>query len=135
MNNTTCGARFNQSDPFFHIGDRYGGIPLNLCTNLLGSLVLMILFLIIRKNAVKSVKDSLTVDARDSVEILMLLFGKQKLRKNTSREDVERVESNEANIYSFFSIGKYCLLQSCMFFHFLRLIFMLMLVYVDIRNV
>ena len=102
MNNISCGARFNQSDPFFHIGDRYGGIPLNLCTNLLGSLVLMILFLIIRKNAVKSVKDSLTVDARDSVEILMLLFGKQKLRKNTSREDVEKVASNEANIFSFF---------------------------------
>ena len=102
MNNISCGARFNQSDPFFHIGDRYGGIPLNLCTNLLGSLVLMILFLIIRKNAVKSVKDSLTVDARDSVEILMLLFGKQKLRKNTSREDAERVESNEANIFGSF---------------------------------
>ena len=101
MNNTTCGARFNQSDPIFHIGDRYGGIPLNLCTNLLGSLVLMLLFLIIRKNAVKSVKASLAVDARNSVDILMLLFGKHKLRNNLSREDVDRTESNEADKYYF----------------------------------
>ena len=105
MNNTTCGARFNQSDPFFHIGDRYGGIPLNLCTNLLGSLVLMLLFLLIRKNAVKSMKASLAVDARDSVgNISLLLFGKYKLRKNFSKEDVERVESNEADIFIFKSI-------------------------------
>ena len=99
MNNISCGARFNQSDPFFHIGDKYGGIPLNLCTNLLGSLVLMVLFLIIRKNAVKSVKASLAVDARDSVEnISMLLFGKDKLRKNKGNTDVKRIESNEGDI-------------------------------------
>ena len=105
MNNISCGARFNQSDPFFHIGDRYGGIPLNLCTNLLGSLVLMLLFLIIRKNAVKSVKASLTVDARDSVEnISMLLFGKHKLRKNIHKEDVRRTENSEADIFFFIHI-------------------------------
>ena len=35
--------KFNQSDPF-HIGDRYGGIPLNLLTNLIGWIILLLLF-------------------------------------------------------------------------------------------
>ena len=62
--------------------------------------LLMTLFLIIRKNAVKSVKASLAGEARDSVEnVLMLLFGKHRLRKNRSEENVERVESNEADLF------------------------------------
>ena len=33
--------KFNQSDPF-HIGDKYGGIPLNLLTNTIGWTTLMV---------------------------------------------------------------------------------------------
>ena len=44
--------KFNQSDPF-QIGDKYGGIPLNLLTNLIGWIVLLVLFVFIRRNAVK----------------------------------------------------------------------------------
>ena len=47
----TC-IKFNQSDPF-QIGDKYGGIPLNLLTNLIGWIVLLVLFIFIRRNAVK----------------------------------------------------------------------------------
>ena len=89
MNNISiCGARLNQSDPF-HIGDRYGGIPLNLCTNLLGSSVLLILFLVIRKNAVKSVRAKLSLESLDNVNITMLLFGKQRVTKSLN-EDKEQ---------------------------------------------
>ena len=34
--------KFNQSDPF-HIGDKYGGIPLNLLTNTIGWTTLMVI--------------------------------------------------------------------------------------------
>lgn len=37
----TC-IKFNQSDPF-HIGDRYGGIPLNLLTNTIGWAILLVI--------------------------------------------------------------------------------------------
>ena len=33
--------KFNHSDPF-HIGDKYGGIPLNLLTNTIGWTTLMV---------------------------------------------------------------------------------------------
>ena len=36
----TC-LKFNQSDPF-HIGDKYGGIPLNLLTNTIGWAILLV---------------------------------------------------------------------------------------------
>ena len=36
----TC-IKFNQSDPF-HIGDKYGGIPLNLLTNTIGWSILLV---------------------------------------------------------------------------------------------
>ena len=48
----TC-IKFNQSDPF-KIGDRYGGIPLNLLTNLIGWMILLVLFIMIRKNLVRT---------------------------------------------------------------------------------
>ena len=44
--------KFNQSDPF-HIGDKYGGIPLNLLTNTVGWVTLLLLFFIIRKHVVQ----------------------------------------------------------------------------------
>ena len=44
--------KFNQSDPF-QIGDKYGGIPLNLLTNLIGWIVLLVLFVFIRRNSMK----------------------------------------------------------------------------------
>ena len=37
--------KFNQSDPF-HIGDKYGGIPLNLLTNTIGWTTLMVRILL-----------------------------------------------------------------------------------------
>ena len=39
----TC-LKFNQSDPF-HIGDKYGGIPLNLLTNTIGWAILLVILL------------------------------------------------------------------------------------------
>ena len=99
MNNiSVCGARLNQSDPF-HIGDRYGGIPLNLCTNLLGSCVLLILFLVIRKNAVRSVRAKLSLESLDNVNITMLLFGKQRVTKSLNEDEEQtsdlRLEQNK----------------------------------------
>ena len=57
--------KFNQSDPF-QIGDKYGGIPLNLLTNLIGWIVLLVLFVFIRRNAVKRLvirQASTTIDS------------------------------------------------------------------------
>jgi hypothetical protein len=51
LDNNTC-IKYNQSDPF-KIGDKYGGIPVNLVTNVIGWVVLIVLFVFIRKNAVK----------------------------------------------------------------------------------
>jgi len=56
-NKSECGIYpiGNQSDPF-HIGNVYGGIPTNLITNAIGWLLLMILFIMIRKSAFKYMK-------------------------------------------------------------------------------
>ena len=56
LNNSTIHGtciKFNLSDPF-HIGDKYGGIPLNLLTNFISWIILMILFIMIRKNVVRA---------------------------------------------------------------------------------
>ena len=44
--------KFNQSDPF-HIGDKYGGIPLNLLTNTIGWTTLMVRTTLFRWNVQK----------------------------------------------------------------------------------
>jgi len=66
-NNTrTCSIKFNQSDPF-HIGDKYGGIPLNLLTNTIGWSVLIVLFVFIRKNSVQKVGRRLATSTVDTL--------------------------------------------------------------------
>merc|ERR1719318_2065769 len=66
----TC-IKFNQSDPF-HIGDKYGGIPLNLLTNCIGWTILMILFIMIRKNVVRTMGFRL---ATTTIQWTQLFFG------------------------------------------------------------
>ena len=113
MNNSSyCGTRINQSDPF-HIGDKYGGIPLNLCTNLLGSSVLIILFLLIRKNALKSVRASLTRDALYNVNITLLLFGKQRVLRGLAKEEEETRNGSESlgeDAVQYLTFQKYIIL-------------------------
>ena len=80
----------NQSDPF-HIGDKYGGIPLNLFTNMLGSAAIIILFLVIRKNAVKKVGRRIANDTLDNVEnVTMILFGRRNNLVGSMSEDSDR---------------------------------------------
>ena len=67
-----------QSDPF-KIGDKYAGIPLNLLTNLIGWFVLLVLFVFIRKNAVKRMGirfASTTVDSFMTTHWCSIFFGR-----------------------------------------------------------
>ena len=78
-NQSSCTIRYSQSADPFHIGDRYGGIPLNLLTNLIGSFVIVILFFVIRRSAAKRVGKRIANDTLDNVEnITMILFGGRK---------------------------------------------------------
>ena len=74
----TC-IKFNQSDPF-QIGDKYGGIPLNLLTNLIGWIVLLVLFIFIRRNeAMKRLvirQASTTIDSLVATKWTSLFFGR-----------------------------------------------------------
>ena len=75
-NQSSCTIRYSQSADPFHIGDRYGGIPLNLFTNLIGSFVIVILFFVIRRSAARRVGKRIANDTLDNVEnITMILFG------------------------------------------------------------
>ena len=70
--------KFNQSDPF-QIGDKYGGIPLNLLTNLIGWIVLLVLFVFIRRNAVKRLvirQASTTIDSLVATKWHSHFFGR-----------------------------------------------------------
>ena len=70
--------KFNQSDPF-QIGDKYGGIPLNLLTNLIGWVVLLVLFVFIRRNAVKRLvirQASTTIDSLVATKWHSHFFGR-----------------------------------------------------------
>ena len=70
--------KFNQSDPF-QIGDKYGGIPLNLLTNLIGWIVLLVLFIFIRRNAVKRLvirQASTTIDSLVATKWHSHFFGR-----------------------------------------------------------
>jgi hypothetical protein len=46
--------RLNQSDPF-KIGNNYGGIPVNLVTNLICWAILIVFFLVVRKSTIRNV--------------------------------------------------------------------------------
>ncbi|XP_023327129.1 CSC1-like protein 2 [Eurytemora carolleeae] len=59
---------FNQSDPF-KIGNRYGGIPVNLVTNLIGWTILILLFLLIRKSALRKVGKKVAKSTKDGVDV------------------------------------------------------------------
>ena len=68
----------NQSDPF-HLGNVYGGIPTNLITNTIGWILLMILFILIRKSAFKFVKlenlgDFLSNTERNMSRVIQVFF-------------------------------------------------------------
>eukprot|EP00092_Neocalanus_flemingeri_P009447 GFUD01010165.1.p1 GENE.GFUD01010165.1~~GFUD01010165.1.p1 ORF type:complete len:846 (+),score=190.82 GFUD01010165.1:77-2614(+) len=95
----TCIKFNNQSDPF-HIGDRYGGIPLNLLTNFIGWIILLLLFVVIRKNVVR--KRSLkiasdTVDSMDTVttQWTQIFFRRDKSSQEASENTLEQNESEE----------------------------------------
>ena len=100
-NNTSQGTciKFNQSDPF-HIGDRYGGIPLNLLTNLIGWIILLILFVLIRKNAVRKMGLKLASDTIDSMDAVttqwtQIFFRRDKSCIETAEDTLEQAESAE----------------------------------------
>ena len=59
--------KMNQSDPF-KIGDKYQGIPVNIVTNLIGWVVLIVLFVFIRKNAVKKLSLQMAATTVDSIQ-------------------------------------------------------------------
>jgi hypothetical protein len=59
--------RFNQSDPF-KIGNNYGGIPVNLVTNLIGWAILLILFFLIRKSTIRNVGRRVAKTTLDGVD-------------------------------------------------------------------
>jgi len=80
----TC-IKFNQSDPF-HIGDRYGGIPLNLLTNFIGWSILIILFIIIRKNAVRAMGVRL---ASNTLQWTQVFFGGDSQHEDDSEESLD----------------------------------------------
>jgi len=91
--------KFNQSDPF-HIGDRYGGIPLNLLTNLIGYVILLILFLLIRKNAVRNMGLKLaseTIDTLDAVttQWTQIFFKRDKTGLEDSIETISTIVEDE----------------------------------------
>ena len=70
--------KFNQSDPF-QIGDKYGGIPLNLLTNLIGWIVLLVLFVFIRRNSMKRLvirQASTTIDSLVATKWHSHFFGR-----------------------------------------------------------
>jgi len=81
--------KFNQSDPF-KIGDKYGGIPLNLLTNTIGWSVLIIMFIFIRKNIVKKMGLSLAENLMTK-HWCSVFFG----RDNDPSEEIEESETSE----------------------------------------
>ena len=94
----TC-LKFNQSDPF-HIGDRYGGIPLNLLTNLIGWIILFLLFILIRKKVVRKIGLKLASDTIDSMDAVStqwvhIFFGKDKNVGDSTAETLGQTESTE----------------------------------------
>jgi len=93
----TC-IKFNQSDPF-HIGDRYGGIPLNLLTNFIGWSILIILFIFIRKNAVRAMGFRL---ASHTLQWTQVFFGGDNHHGTCESESLDDdstqpLESNDAD--------------------------------------
>ena len=85
--------KFNQSDPF-HIGDRYAGIPLNLFTNLIGCIILLLMFLLIRKKVVRKISLELTSDTIDSMDDvstqwLHIFFGQDKNKRNDTKLNIK----------------------------------------------
>ena len=75
--------KFNPSDPF-NIGDRYGGIPLNLLTNFIGWSILIILFIFIRKNAVRAMGFRL---ASNTVQWTQVFFGGENQTVDADSEE------------------------------------------------
>merc|ERR1719317_390697 len=92
--------KFNQSDPF-HIGDRYGGIPLNLLTNLIGWVILLLLFFLIRKKVVRKISLGLSMDEIDGMDAVTtqwvhIFFGKDKETMEDTSETGGNTESAES---------------------------------------
>ena len=98
--------KFNQSDPF-HIGDRYGGIPLNLLTNLIGWIILLLLFFLIRKKVVRKISLGLSRDEIDGMDAVTtqwvhIFFGKDK----ETREDTSETGGNTESAESLYNQNK-----------------------------
>jgi len=78
----TCTLIFNQTD-LFKIGSQYGGIPVNLLTNLVGWIILILMFLIIRKSTIRKVGKRVaktTIDGVDAVTTKWthIFFGREE---------------------------------------------------------
>ena len=93
---------YNQTDPF-HVGDSWGGIPLNLLTNVLGSIIIILLFIVIRRNTVKKVGRKIASDTKENVEnITMILFGRRRdINKNSDICETEDKSSKRRRYETF----------------------------------
>merc|ERR1719400_1830774 len=92
--------KFNQSDPF-QIGDKYGGIPLNLLTNLIGWVVLLVLFVFIRRNAVKRLvirQASTTIDSLVATKWHSHFFGRDNEPSEEVNDGEECDSPQETNV-------------------------------------
>lgn len=99
-NQSECGIYpiGNKSDPF-HIGNVYGGIPTNLITNAIGWLLLMILFIMIRKSAFKYMKvenigDLLSNTEKNISRVIQVFFSASEPKDKTG--DCEEGLANNA---------------------------------------
>ena len=93
-NASFCNMHYNQSDPF-HVGDTWGGVPLNLLTNVLGSTIIILLFVVVRRNTVRKVGRKIATDTKENVEnITMILFGRR--RDSDKINNVEEAEDKSA---------------------------------------
>lgn len=101
--------RLNQSDPF-KIGNNYGGIPVNLVTNLICWAILIILFFIIRKSTIRNVGRKVaktTIDGVDAVNTWTHIFfageNTPAAVKKNLEEQLDDLEGKTAFIASSFS--------------------------------
>ena len=93
---------YNQSDPF-HVGDTWGGVPLNLLTNVLGSVIIILLFVVVRRNTVKKVGRKIATDTRENVEnITMILFGRRRDSNKINNVDEVEDKSSKRRRYATF---------------------------------
>ena len=80
------------SDPF-HIGTEFGGIPSNLLTNIIGWIVIILMFVFTRKSALSVMTNNLE---RNWTRIFRLFLGNSSVRESENNSDKTEQVPNEA---------------------------------------